>query len=253
MLVSVVTVCRNSASEIPGALESLRTQSHREREWVVIDGGSTDRTMEIVANSGERLGRCVSEPDGGIYDAMNKGVARAAGELVYFLNSDDRFCDANVVRDVAAVFESDAALELVFGNVIYVRPEGCRTLRTYSHINAKSLLFEDLCHQAVFARKRLFERFGAFDLRYRINADYDWLIRVFQGGARWRRMDRNFAFFNVDGAHTRDPRALAQERKQVRLQYMSPLTLLLGDLRRRVVHRWHRHLCAHPLGQIPLQ
>ena len=129
-----------------------------------------------------------------------------------------------------------------------LRPKG-RVLRTFAHIDTHTILFESLCHQAVFANKKLFERIGGFNERFRVNADYDWFIRVFHSSASWRRISRTIALFNVGGAHTKNPSQVAKERREVRLQYISTTTLAFGNLYRRSVHRWHRHFRAHPLGQ----
>lgn len=251
MKFSIVTVCRNSADALPKAMASLQMQSFRDYEWVVVDGGSTDSTMDIVRDFGEAPLNWISEPDRGIYDAMNKGARMARGDYVFFLNSDDALHDSEVLADVAARLGNDPGIDLLYGNVIYEQP-GKRTLRTFSHIGPRTLPFEDLCHQAVFARRSLFETVGPFDERFRLNADYDWLIRVFRSGAHHAWFDRVIARFTVGGAHTVNPQSLADERKQVRLQYMSSATWFAGDLVRRIRHRLHRHFGPHPLGKIPL-
>lgn len=252
MKFSIVTVCWNSAAVLPRALASLRAQTCRDYEWVVVDGASTDSTMEIVRGFDAAPVVSVSEPDKGIYDAMNKGVRMASGEYVFFLNSDDALHDPNVLADVARVLALQPAADLLYGNVVYAYPSH-KVLRTFAHINGLTLPFEDLCHQAAFARRALFDSVGTFDARFQLNADYDWLIRVFRSGARTRWIDRRVAQFTVGGAHAQDARKLADERRQVRLQYLSPLALLLGDLARRVRHRYHRHFRTHPLGQVPLK
>jgi glycosyltransferase involved in cell wall biosynthesis len=252
MKFSIVTVCWNSAAVLKGARDSLLAQTYRDYEWVVVDGASNDNTMEIVRGFNAAPVVSVCEPDKGIYDAMNKGVGMARGEYVFFLNSDDALHDPEVLADVAKQLTAAPHTDLLYGNVTYEYPDR-RMLRTFSHIDARSLPFEDLCHQAVFARRALFDRLGAFDTRFRLNADYDWLIRVFRSGAHTRWIDRRIARFTVGGAHVQDAKKLADERKLVRLQYMSPLTLLLGDVLRRVRHRYHRHFKAHRLGQIPVE
>lgn len=251
MLISIITVCRNSEKVLPQALASLRVQTHQPREWVVIDGASTDGTLQIIAECGESLGDWVSESDTGIYNAMNKGIDRAKGEVLFFLNSDDALFDSEVLSDVAAAFAADPRLDFLFGNVVYQYPAK-RVLRTFAHINANSLLFEDLCHQAVFARRALFKQIGGFDERFRLNADYDWLIRAFRSGARWKRIDRTVAVFTAGGAHMQSPAKLRTERHAVRRQYLTQARWLVGDFQRRILHRWHRHLAAHPLGKKPL-
>lgn len=252
MRFTVVTVCRNSEKVLPRALSSLRRQTYQDREWVVIDGLSSDATLDIVRSYSEGVGTLISESDRGIYDAMNKGIRAAKGDIIFFLNSDDAFYDESVLTDIALTFDTYPWLDLLFGNVVYQYPAE-RVLRTFAHINADTLIFEDLCHQAVFARRSLFDRIGYFDERFLLNADYDWLIRAFRSGARWHRIDRNIAIFSMGGAHMQNPAKLAEERRAVRLQYISPVAMAIGDLRRRITHRWHRHFRSHPLGRVPLK
>jgi glycosyltransferase involved in cell wall biosynthesis len=252
MKFTVITVCWNSERTLPEAMQSLSAQYYKDYEWIVIDGASTDNTVRIAKSFSAAPLLLVSEPDSGIYNAMNKAVARARGDYLFFLNSDDSFSDFNVLRDVATYTDTYPSTDLLYGDVIYRYP-GKRVRRTFAHIDAHTLLFEDLCHQAVFAKKELFERIGGFDERFSINADYDWLIQVFQSGASCKRIPRTIAIFNVGGAHTRNLSHLARERREVRLQYISPIGLALGSLNRKLIHRWHRHFSAHPLGREPIE
>ena len=252
MKFSIVTVCRNSAATLCEAMSSLSEQTLRDYEWVLVDGGSHDDTLEIAERFTGPRGAWSSEPDNGIYDAMNKGVRRAHGEYLYFLNSDDRLHDSRVLADVDNFIADANFPDLVYGNVVYQRPNGS-TLRTWRHIHRGTLPFEDLCHQAVFARRDLFDRIGLFNTRFVINADYDWIIRVFRSGVATRWFERRVAVFRTGGMHMRDVVKAQAERREVRLQYMSEMQLFAGDLWRRARHRWHRHLGPHRLGQIPLE
>lgn len=245
---SVVTVCRNSADVLPQALASLKAQTVADREWVVVDGASSDSTPDIVRTSGEPRINLISEPDTGIYHAMNKGWRLAKGDIVYFLNSDDALLDADVLASVAGMFTADPSLDLVVGEVVYRFGDGRLIRRSYSHLNAHSLLVEDLCHQAVFARRSLFDRIGGFNESFRINADYDWLIRVFRSGARIGWLAQPVAYFSTGGAHMHDPALLAAERSAVRLQYLNRFELSVGTLVSRAVHRLHRILRQRRLG-----
>ena len=109
MLISVVTVCLNSISTIGDTLASVAAQRDAEVEHIVIDGGSTDGTLDMLHRHGGRIATLVSEPDQGLFDAMNKGLRRATGDVVGFLNSDDVYADDSVLREVAALFESSDA------------------------------------------------------------------------------------------------------------------------------------------------
>ena len=251
MKISIITVCLNSAQFIRNALQSVREQSYKNIEMIIIDGVSTDETLKIVSEFSDIVTKVVSEKDKGIYDAMNKGVSLASGDIIFFLNSDDAFYDLDVLADVVAKFKHNSTIDLLYGNVIYDN-NGKLTKRTYSHINRRTLVFESLCHQAVFARLSLFQKVGKFNLKFRTNADYDWLIRVFRSGANCVWFDRVVSVFSLGGMHSQVPVFLANEHKLVRLQYMTKPKLFSGDLLRRIRHRWHRHFKQYPLGVAPL-
>ena len=248
MKFSIITVSWNSGATLAPCMASLAAQTTRDYEWLLIDGGSIDATLAIAESFAGPRGAFVSEPDGGIYAAMNKGVALARGEYVFFLNSDDCLLDEQVLADVGARLASAPATDLLYGNVIYIHPH-TRVLRSFAHIDARTLRFEDLCHQAVFARRSLFTKVGPFNERFRTNADYDWLLRVFASGAHTLWFDRTLAEFRTGGAHVRNLDAAIAERRDVRLQYMGSAALAWGELCRRIGHRSHRLLHGHRPGQ----
>lgn len=234
---SIVTVCRNAERVIASSGLSLRHQTYRDYEWLVIDGGSTDTTLEVIAGLAVQPSRVTSEPDRGIFDAMNKAVALACGEWIYFLNAGDAFADNAVLADVAAGVDAHPTAELLWGDMIYFGPAG-EWLRRYRHVRRSTLVFDDLNHQAVFARRGLFERLGRFNLDFRTSADYDWLLRAFRSGATTHYMRRVIARFEVGGFHTADRAALVAEQRASRLQYVTPDALWLGSQLARVRRRW---------------
>lgn len=248
-LFSIVTVCRNAEASIRQAGLSLRAQNLRDFEWLVVDGASTDGTLGEVASLAVDGTRVTSEPDKGIYDAMNKAVAMAQGQLVYFLNADDELHDPNVLAEVASCFAADPELDFLYGNVIFRGP-GREILKQCRHINRTTLPFEDLCHQGVFACRTLFSSVGLFELRWPTSADYDWILRVFASGAKVKYLRRPIAVFAEGGAHTRNPKGLAQERHALRLQYMSPLSLAIGSWISRAAHKASKLLRGgHRIGE----
>lgn len=232
---TIVTVCFNAAATIAATAASLAKQRFTDFEWLVIDGASQDETLALVESSGIGNRHVVSERDHGIYDAMNKAIGLAKGEWVYFLNSGDAFVDGNVLADVAATIDASPDLELVWGDMLYVDAHRERR-RTFQHVKRATLVYDDLNHQAVFALRTLFRQCGHFDLRFRTSADYDWLLRAFKAGAKSRHVARLIGRFAVGGMHSANPDALAAERRQLRLQYVSPLQLRIGTY----VARWRR-------------
>jgi len=226
---SVVTVCFNAGSVLPGTVTSLRAQQANGVEWVVVDGASTDGSAEWLRAL--QPARFVSEPDHGIYDAMNKAVALATGEWVFFLNAGDAFADTSTLADVVATLQASqgAVPDVLWGDVLYVGTGGTRRKR-FHWVTRRRLLFGDLCHQAVFVRRDLFSRVGPFDATLRWNADFDWFVRAFRAGARLRYLPRDIARFDDGGAHVQAGARSEAERDTVRARYM-PLPLWrLGNL-----------------------
>lgn len=237
---SLITVCYNAEASIARTLQSACDQTCHDFENVVVDGASTDGTLDVVRRYDDLPVVLSSEPDKGIYDAMNKGIACAQGEVLYFLNADDCLHDPDVLARVARVFHEHPEVDLVWGNVVYDGLDGTTERRTFGHIHPRNLVFLDLNHQGAFARKRLFERIGVFNTDFRINADYDWFLRVLGSGAVWRYEDIYIARFHTGGAHARNIKKLRDERRAVRMQYIRPLPYRIGALAHSLRHKARR-------------
>lgn len=180
-MVSIVTVSFNSARTIGEAIESVLSQDYPSIEYLVIDGGSTDGTVEIVRGFGDRIGTFVSEPDRGIYDAMNKGIRLARGSVVGMLNSDDAYTDKRSVSDLVEAMLREST-ESVFGDAIYVDKEDTdRIVRHYrsARWHPRRFRFGWMpAHPTFFVRRKWYERCGLFSLDYRIAADFEMLVRL---------------------------------------------------------------------------
>ena len=183
--ISVITAVFNSRETISAALDSVLGQSGANVELVVIDGGSTDGTLEILRSYADRLSVLVSEPDGGIYDALNKGIQRSSGDVLGFLHSDDLFADAGVLSRIAAAF-ADPGVGAVYGDLLYVRKDNPDQAVRYWRSGA----FSDRRlgwgwmppHPTLYVRRDLYERHGLFDTSFRIAADYDFVLRLLGKG-----------------------------------------------------------------------
>ncbi len=174
MKFSIITVCLNEADSICETCESICSQTCSDFEWIIIDGHSTDGTLDILAEYKSRISCLVSTPDAGIYNAMNKGIQRASGEYLLFLNAGDSLVDASVLQRVAQAPRKD----VVFGDVVIKSEQGCETLAYPDRLEKLFLLKKMICHQAVFCKRELLLRHGAFDERFKITADYDLLVRL---------------------------------------------------------------------------
>jgi glycosyltransferase involved in cell wall biosynthesis len=184
MKISIVTASFNSEATIANTLNSVSSQNYTNIEHLVIDGGSSDSTTEIVRKLGTHALRLLSEPDGGIYDAMNKGLAMATGGVVGFLNSDDFYPANDVITNVAAAFSRDPKLDAVYGDLCYVKQFATSSVvRYWRSSDYKPGLFVRGWvppHPTFFVRKRVYEQFGGFDLNYRIAADWELLARLIE-------------------------------------------------------------------------
>jgi glycosyltransferase involved in cell wall biosynthesis len=180
---SIVTVVRNGASTVADAIESVAAQRHPNVAHLVIDGASTDGTLAVIDRYRSRLALVVSEPDRGIYDAMNKGLRASTGDVVGFLNADDMYADENVLTDVAACFD-DPAVDAVYGDLVYVDPaDPSRIVRYWRSGEYRHGMFRAgwmPAHPTFFARRSVYERYGGFDLSYRLQSDFDLTMRLME-------------------------------------------------------------------------
>lgn len=228
---SVVSVCFNASAMLPATVASLRAQQAAGVEWVVVDGASNDGSTDWLR--ARQPDRFLSEPDRGIYDAMNKAVGLATGDWLFFLNAGDAFADAGALADVAAAIMANPSAEIIYGDVVYRGAKGDRRKR-FHWLTRRRLLFGDLCHQAVFVRRELFDSIGSFDAGLRWNADFDWFVRAFRAGAHLHYLQRDIALFDDGGAHVQAGARSEAERNQVRVRYL-PLPLWrLGNWALRV-------------------
>ena len=179
--ISVVTATKNSVDTLAECLASVYQQSYVHREHIIIDGGSTDGTLAELEASRAHLDLLISEPDQGIYDALNKGLARASGDVIGFLNSDDLYADPHVLRRVAAAF-ADPDVEAVYGDLLYVKRRDPGQVIRYWRSCAYSppLLRMGWMppHPTLYLRREVFDRIGGFNQAYRIAADYDLMLRL---------------------------------------------------------------------------
>lgn len=178
--ISIITVVYNNARHIEHCLNSVISQDYDNLEYVVIDGGSTDGTLGVIEECGEAISNWVSEPDDGIYDAMNKGVSLSSGEVVGFLNSDDFYADSNVLKEVAEVFSSPA-VQCCYGDLDYVGRENVdKIIRRWRPGPFSPELFRTGWHPphpTFFARRELYGTSGGFKLDYSVAADYELMLR----------------------------------------------------------------------------
>ena len=183
MTLTVITVCRNAESTIADALRSVEEQDFPDIEHIVIDGASTDSTCKVVRANSARVSRFVSEPDRGIYDAMNKGIFWATGEFTCFLNADDLYSSERSLSSLVSVLRAEG-VDAVHADLRYVaREDVTRTVRRWRGRPFQPGLFARSwapAHPTFLARTALLRDAGGFDLRYRLAADFDLMLRLLE-------------------------------------------------------------------------
>jgi len=216
MKFSIVTVCFNSEKTIAQTIESILAQSCQEWEHIIIDGASRDGTQDIVRKyEPQYKGRLkfISEPDKGIYDAMNKGVKMASGEIVGILNSDDWY-EPNALDEIALAAARSPGCDIYYGTVRLIAGDDQeRSLERWSHLR---LFNRTLFHPACFVSSATYRKFGLFDMQYRITADYDFLLRVRIGGGSFVPVDAILSNFRITGTSAKN--LLRTELEEVKVR-----------------------------------
>lgn len=181
MKISIITVVLNAADTIEDTLRSVAAQTYPEVEHIVVDGGSTDGTLELIQRHRALIATLISEPDRGIYDAMNKGIAAASGDVVGTLNADDFYVDTHVLEKIARAF-ADPAVGACYADLVYV--DGNDTNKVVRYWKSRPYadgLFEKgwlPAHPTFFVRRAVYRQFGGFDVRYRYQADFELSMRL---------------------------------------------------------------------------
>lgn len=182
MKVSIVTACYNSKATIHDTLRTIQMQTHKNIEHIVIDGGSTDGTLEILEKNRDHIALLTSEPDNGLYDAMNKGVSKATGDVIGLLNSDDLFATNHVIEDVVNTL-SDPTIDACYGDLVYVDQKNTNQIARYWRSSPfdPALISKGWipAHPTFYARREVHDQHSMlFNLDYKLAADYELLLRL---------------------------------------------------------------------------
>ncbi len=219
MKISVVTATWNSAATIADTLVSVNAQTHPDVEQIIVDGGSTDATLAIVKAQGERVTVVVSERDKGIYDAMNKGLKLASGDVVGLLNSDDFLASPDVLETVAEAF-ADPAVDAVYGDLCYVRQNmPSQIVRYWRSGPFRSGSFARGWappHPTLYVRRELYDRFGSFDLAYSLAADFELMVRFLEvHRVRVRYLPQVLVRMRMGGASNKSLRNIVRANREI--------------------------------------
>jgi glycosyltransferase involved in cell wall biosynthesis len=177
MKISVITVCKNAGETIENTIKSILSQTYENIEYIIIDGISTDNTLDIIKKYQDKIHCWLSEQDSGLYNAMNKGIKASSGEILFFLNADDTIYNEKVIERIINYFERSKA-DIIYGDLIAVNRE--TNTEELQKSNSADKLFwmnQCVCHQVIFYKKELFQKYGYYDEKYKIAADYDFNLK----------------------------------------------------------------------------
>jgi glycosyltransferase involved in cell wall biosynthesis len=183
MKITIITVTYNSAKTLKETLESVKNQTHQNIEHIIIDGNSSDNTLDIISQF-PNISQIISEPDKGIYDAMRKGVALATGDIIGILNSDDLFENDDILRKISETFQKEKSIDAVYGNLTYFKnnnPE--KITRFWKSIAYYETFFEDgyiMPHPTLFLKKSVYDQIGSYYPAFKISSDYELMLRAFK-------------------------------------------------------------------------
>lgn len=199
-LVTIITVVFNNADTLPMCIDSVLSQDYPNTEYIVIDGGSSDGTLEILKDYSDSIDYILSEPDQGIYDAMNKGLSVAQGEYIAFLNADDFYLSRAISDSISHI--QDKGLDLSYAGFFYSDGNGVAVVEDEAKPWNPAMFIQGLPggHETLFAHRSCYERIGGYDTNYRIVADYDWYMRAYTEGLKGAPLQRTILVMNQGGA-----------------------------------------------------
>lgn len=228
--ISVITVCYNAAKTIQATIASIAVQTYKDIEYIVVDGKSTDSTLEILKANRSNIDKFVSEPDEGVYDAMNKGLKLASGDWLLFLGADDVLFNSKTIENVEGHLRGNH--HLVYGNVIKM-PQN----EIYDGaFNLYKMIFKNICHQAIFFNRSIFKIKGTYQAAYKINADWEFNLKCFQDSKiKKKYIPQTISYFNAEGLSSNVHDEVFELRKKQLIKSMPMWVKALYKYRRTVL------------------
>jgi glycosyltransferase len=220
MKLSIITVTYNSEKYIGHCINSVLSQTFSNVEYIIIDGNSTDQTINIINKYSSKIDIFISEPDNGIYDAMNKGIKLATGDVIGILNSDDIYTDQEVFNDVMSHFLNDTELYVLYGNLFYVEKEDLnKIVRKWTSVSYFNKFFELAFvppHPALFVHKNVYKQAGLFDLQYKLSGDYEFMLRILKRyNFKSKYIDRWMVKMRLGGASNKSLKNIFDGNKEI--------------------------------------
>ena len=228
---SIITVTYNAEKVLEDTIQSVIFQTYRNVEYIIVDGASKDHTLDIVNKYHNRINKVISEPDKGLYDAMNKGIQLATGDYLCFLNAGDKFHDSETLQKVVHTLKDQELPDVIYGETAIVDEEGhflhMRRLSTPAHLNWKSFKQGMLvCHQAFFANRELAIN-HLYYLQYRFSADFDWCIRIMKKAKCLHNTRLTLIDYQNEGMTTKNHKASLKERFCIMAKHYGLISTIL--------------------------
>jgi glycosyltransferase involved in cell wall biosynthesis len=218
MKISIITACYNSSLTILDAIESVNNQSYADIEHIFIDGVSDDNTLEIIRLNSKGNHVLLSEEDNGLYDALNKGISKASGEIIGFLHSDDLFASFEIIEDLVTKIKTDN-LDGIYGDLQYVNKFNTnKIIRFWKSCNFKQAYLKQgwmPAHPTLFLNKKIYHNYGVFNTNFKISADYDFMLRILKdNGLRFGYFPGLVTKMRVGGASNRSLKNIIKKTKE---------------------------------------
>ena len=228
---SIITVTYNAEKVLEDTIQSVIFQTYRNVEYIIVDGASKDHTLGIVNKYHNRINKVISEPDKGLYDAMNKGIQLATGDYLCFLNAGDKFHDSETLQKIVHTLKGQELPDVIYGETAIVDEEGhflhMRRLSAPAHLNWKSFKQGMLvCHQAFFANRELAIN-HLYDLQYRFSADFDWCIRIMKKAKCLHNTRLTLIDYLNEGMTTKNHKASLKERFCIMAKHYGLISTIL--------------------------
>ena len=228
---SIITVTYNAGKVLEDTIQSVVFQTYRNMEYIIVDGGSTDNTLDVAHKYQERISKVISEPDKGLYDAMNKGIRMATGDYLCFLNAGDELHENETLQKIVYTLKGKELPDVIYGETAIVDEEGhflhMRRLSTPEHLHWKS--FKEgmlVCHQAFLTRREL-ALANPYDLRYRFSADFDWCIRIMKQSKNLHNTHLTLIDYLNEGMTTQNHKASLKERFRIMTKHYGWISTIL--------------------------
>ena len=215
MKLSIITINYNNKAGLQKTIDSVICQTWKDYEWIIIDGGSTDGSKELIEQYQQHFAYWCSEPDNGVYNAMNKGIVRAKGDYCLFLNSGDYLCSPDVL---SIVFSEQRCEDIIYGNVITKGEKKETVLKSFhsDHILGVDMVKSTICHQAAFIKKDLFDKCGNYDESLTMVSDWKFFfVVILMHKCSVKYIDVNVVYYDLTGFSTNYPQKLEEEKIKV--------------------------------------